>query len=149
MTTYEHGGIKIEFNERLGTFAATIKGKHQTAASLSGIKKKIDDAARDSFQPFPALVWRSGYGNSGKDFASTQVVGIIKGRSKYGYSAKDKWETTGEGEHHEVMVDTPANRAAIKAYRDWQKETKKLSHKRDEGEKELRDKIAVRTPDGK
>jgi len=148
MATYEHNGIKIEFNERTGKFTATIKSKSQTAASLSGIKKKIDDAAKNSFQPFPALIWPL-YNQHGKAFISTRVVGIIKARGRHRYNARDKWEIAGGGEHQEVMVDTPANRDAIKAYYDWQKETQKLRDKRAKAAQELRDKIVTSAPGGK
>ena len=149
MATYEHGGITITFDERGGKFTATIGGKRQVAASLSGIKKKIDDAAASTFKPFGALIWRTTYDRSKKDVKEIQVVGIIKARGKYGYSAKDQWEVACGDEYAEVMVDTPENRAAIKTYLDLQRINSKASEKMGEAESKLLQKIVAISPESK
>lgn len=133
--TYNHLGTSIIFNSDSAKFYAKIDGKNTTAPSLEAMKKKIDKAKQNSFEPFPALQHRIfgsyySYGSRGDKNAkipkieTLSVTGVKTERSRYNEQHKFVCEHTGKpkgayGNQFEtgsVTPDTPEARAAILNY---------------------------------
>lgn len=100
---FEHNGIKIEFSESTGKFYAG----GLESSSLAGIKKKLDK--EKAFVKFDALInkrWGGG-------IERVEIVGVAKGRGKYGHRAMPKWKDASGNEHTIIYEATAENEAAL------------------------------------
>lgn len=120
---YKHKGIEITFDNVSASFTAKIGEKRISAPSLAAAKKQIDNVISATFKPFATLRWWS------NEMVPMSVVGIVKSRSKW--NARDQFlvrpvDAQGArfGEQHidSVTLDTPENRALIKAYHEAESE---------------------------
>lgn len=128
---YTHNGVKIELQEKSGTFRAKIGDKFVSTSSLSAMKKRIDDAAKSTFKEFDALGYArvTSYSiKEGKLYVETyRVVGVEQDKKRYGhnfnFALKGTGETakewgSGEKDVSATTLDTPEARAAITNYYD-------------------------------
>lgn len=108
---FKHNGVYIQFSENTGKFYAG----DLESTSLAGIKKKLDK--QNQFQKFDALITERWNANTKR----VEIVGIAKGRGKYGRSAMPKWKDSLGNEHITVYEATPENEDAIKSVFELQK----------------------------
>lgn len=133
MTTFTHKNTEITLSER-GDFTATVSGKFVRASSLDAMKKRIDKAAEETFEPFYALRDRSH--RDGKDAPDLVRIKIVR-KEKPGRSRWDKGGFVDEAgqvyQSRSLLPDTQDARSAHAAH----KEARRLE---DEAEKARREK---------
>lgn len=120
MNTYQYKEIDITFNPSNANFTATVDGKMTVAGSLDGMKRKIDAALKNAFQPFDALEFPNHY------TPIAQVVPVtVTGISKPAKGRRARWDSTafqyskpgGWGATAVVLVpNTPEARQAIEDF---------------------------------
>ena len=137
MTEFVHEGTKIELLPT-GRFRTTINGKQYLGDSLAGVKKKIDNAAKDSFKPFNGL--REDRYN--KTLAPITVSGVKAPRKgARSYNSHHEFILANGTEVRSIMADSPENKVAWQEWKDHKLETERLAKVRSEEEDALRDKI--------
>ncbi len=140
--TFEHKGTKIELT-KFGTFAAKINGKHVSKPSLDAMRKAIDEVGKLPFTPFVAVrapTYQDGAAEKAgaKDgLLRVQIIGVQKADRGARYRGEFMFIEKGGAEAHKVMVDSPENRAAFKALRDFKAEAERIKAERDEQERLL------------
>lgn len=149
-SAFVHNDVAITL-ESNGRFSAMGPNGRVTSNSLDGIKKQLDKLG--TFKTFKAFTIRGGYygSASGVLIQDCTVVGVIQPRHRYG-SPEWKLEKNGgvsAGVASEVYLDTPANRAAAKAYAALVAEHKKVREKQDEAESKALAKITSVRPEKK
>src|SRR5687768_10220757 len=118
---YEHKGVTIKFDEKNGDFDAQIGPRVRTFPSLAAAKKAVDADKAQAFEPFDAIVDAS---MPGKLYEIARVIGIERATGKRGWTNRDRYvlENREHRAAHSVLRDTPENRAAFVAYREYSKE---------------------------
>lgn len=129
MTTFEHKGVKIEFNDR-AEFVAIINGKLHRTGSLDGMKKKIDQAQASAFKPFKAIDFSLYH----REFDVVTVTHMEKqGRTVVFVSEA--------GRDGQLAIHSPENVAAIKAYLAMKKRRERIANQHEAVEDKAWDKI--------
>lgn len=111
-TVTKHKSVAVEVDQR-GTFTAKVAGEELTAPSLAALKRKIDAALADAFEPFDAFTIRNFYAD-GPELEEYRVVGIGAEREKGRSSAT--WRNDRGLNLKQCYRDTPETRAQAEAY---------------------------------
>lgn len=114
MAGFEHKGVSIELNERVGEFSAKVAGKLRWFPSVAAAKKAIDKAV--TFEPFAALRRRFYEDPKGVDWVPVQIIGVVKATGR-GSRNSSRWADDEGRQYEEVFADTPANRVALEYQR--------------------------------
>ena len=143
--TFTHNGAEITMLPN-GKFTAMTAQGRITAASLDAVKKRLDKLG--AFTPFRGFTIHTGYNfgaNAYEHLRDCEVIGTIEPRSKYG---SRQWKTR-NGALSTVYEDTPANRAAAKAYIELCAHHRKVRELQDASANTLLKKLVACRMDGK
>lgn len=147
---FTHKNIEITVNDR-AQFVATVQGARVVKPSLDAMKKHIDDMLAKAFVPFKAIIEpRFGKGTDLDGFAPVNVVGLQKSDHTWRRNKLDfiiEYVDKKQESISSVLVDTPENRKAAIAARQYDEETTRIKDQRDKKLKELRAKIQHRDPE--
>ena len=136
MITYKHKDTTIEFNEKSGSFSATIGGNRVVKSSLAAIKSAINKQAASSFKEFEALNFNYGL----PSLNEVRVVGVTKTRNRRRWLLADNQETT------QVVMNTPQNIATIRRILKKTVEMNKSVERLEDEIQKLEDTLVKLTP---
>ena len=132
-TQWTHSGVTITMNAGTAKFEATVGIERLTSTSLAGIKKQIDKRKKSGFEPFDCLLYAV------NTVEKKKIVGIRNARkTRYGHNREKQLFTTDltgtplYNDRTRVTMDTPAARAAIKAWQEHEKIGKRVRDRHDE-----------------
>lgn len=115
MANFAHKGIEIVLDERYGDFDAVLNGKKVSAQSLPAMKKKIDAALAENFQPFVALRPRKYNDPEGTELFPVKIIRKEKDeRGRYGRGGFIAEDGTKYRDH--LLPDTQEARTLYAAY---------------------------------
>lgn len=140
---YEHKGTKIILRSD-GEFGARIGPRDRFFPSLAAAKKAIDAHITEAFEPFDVICEpshnRKVKAGESPWFEIRKVTGIEKAKGKKGWSNRDKYifADHSERDSHTVLPDTPENRAAYVALREYETESAKIKSEREAKHEALR-----------
>lgn len=129
---YIHNGVEITMTDG-GKFTATINGEPAIASSVDAMKKRIEKA--EVFKPFEAVRLER-WNNKLEVF---EIVGTRRNRQHYG--ARVLWLDAKGNTHADVTLNTPENRAAMKALLDYRVESSRIEKERTAAERKLAAKV--------
>jgi hypothetical protein len=107
-TAFEHNGVSIILTTQ-GQFAAIVNGIEVRRPSLEAMRNYLDKTK--PFEPFDAIHIRHYRGNEIETF---KIIGTKPDKGRYS-RASVVWLGERGVTHREVLRDTPANRAKLKA----------------------------------
>lgn len=143
----EHHGTEITLNERTGNFEAFVNGKVEKRSSLAGMRKLIDEAAKNAFKPFRALH----IGMYASSVDEVDVIGIKVPRANERNQnirfecklvKKERYRDTFDTE----TIFPMSAKADIEKLVAWHEETEDAKSKRDEQERNMRKQLVPLKP---
>lgn len=116
--TFSHRNVEILLLDN-GMFSVVVNGQRIKRASLAGIKKVIDDAAKNVFKVFNGIAFWHFRGASGPLFQRVRVEGMRPGKRKGRFFSRPLfevriWQDKNTRMTFDVLPDTPKTVALLK-----------------------------------